>query len=129
MDTIVVLDDDRTFTGLLKTVFEMEGYRVVVLSWPGDTLATAREERPSLVLMDVHAGEGDTLGIIRALREDEATKSVPIMMTSGMDRRDECLEAGADAFILKPFRPGDLLAAVEKLLSERSTDADSGTSR
>lgn len=121
MDTIVVLDDDKTFTGLLKTVFEMEGYRVVVLSWPADTLATAREEQPALVLMDVHAGEGDTIGVIRALREDEATKSVPIMMTSGMDRREECMKAGADDFILKPFRPGDLLAAVDKLLSARRT--------
>jgi DNA-binding response OmpR family regulator len=100
VDTIVVLDDDRTFTGLLKTVFEMEGYQ-------------------AMVLMDVHAGEGDTIGVVRALRSDEATKRLPIMMTSGMDRRAECLEAGADAFILKPFRPGDLLAAVRKLLSER----------
>jgi DNA-binding response OmpR family regulator len=119
VDTIVVLDDDKTFTGLLKTVFEIEGYRVVVLSWPGDALATVREEQPALVLMDVHAGEGDTIGVIRALREDEVTGSVPIMMTSGMDRQAECLEAGADDFIMKPFRPGELLAAVEKLLSER----------
>jgi DNA-binding response OmpR family regulator len=119
VDTIVVLDDDRTFTGLLKTVFEMEGYQVVVLSWPADVIPTARDVQPAMVLMDVHAGEGDTIGVVRALRSDEATKRLPIMMTSGMDRRAECLEAGADAFILKPFRPGDLLAAVRKLLSER----------
>ena len=123
VDTIVVLDDDKTFTGLLKTVFEMEGYQVVVLAWPGDVMTTARDVQPSLVLMDVHAGEGDTLSVVRALRSDEATEAVPIMMTSGMDRRDECLEAGADAFILKPFRPGDLLDAVDKLLNERNATA------
>jgi DNA-binding response OmpR family regulator len=123
VDTIVVLDDDKTFAGLLKTVFEMEGHQVVVLSWPDDLLPTARDVRPALVLMDVHAGEGDTLDVVRALRSDEATKAVPIMMTSGMDRRDECLQAGADAFILKPFRPSELLAEVEKLLGEGNVAA------
>ena len=123
MDTILVLDDDRTFTGLLKTVFEMEGYRAVVLSRPDDVIPTAREISPALVLMDVHAGEGDTLGIVQALRADTAAKTVPVLMTSGMDRRAECLEAGADAFILKPFRPVELLAVVKKTLGSRDADA------
>jgi DNA-binding response OmpR family regulator len=41
---------------------------------------------------------------------------VPVVMTSGMDRSDECLDAGADAFILKPFRPSELLERVQGLI-------------
>ena len=122
MDTILVLDDDRTFTSLLKTVFEMEGYRAVALSQPDDVIPAARQINPALVLMDVHAGQGDTLGIVRALRADVATETVPVLMTSGMDHRAECLEAGANAFILKPFRPVELLAVVKKVLGNRDAD-------
>jgi DNA-binding response OmpR family regulator len=122
VDTILVLDDDRTFTSLLKTVFEMEGYRAVVLSRPDDVIPTAREINPALVLMDVHAGEGDTLGVVRALRADVEAKTVLVLMTSGMDHRAECLEAGANAFILKPFRPVELLTVVKKVLGSRDAD-------
>jgi DNA-binding response OmpR family regulator len=116
VNTILVVDDDKTFTGLLKTVFELEGYQAAVLSSPDDVLTTVRRVKPVLVLMDVHAGRGDTLGVLRKLKSDKAMKAVPVVMTSGMDRSDECLDAGADAFILKPFRPSELLEKVQGLI-------------
>lgn len=115
MNTVVVVDDDQVFTGLLKTVFEFEGYQVVVVPWPDDVVSTVRQVRPALVLMDVHTGCGDTLGVLRELRADEALKDVSVMMISGMDRAAECLDAGAHAFILKPFSPSELLTQVADL--------------
>lgn len=115
MNTVVVVDDDQVFTGLLKTVFEFEGYQVVVVTWPDDVVATVRQVKPSLVLMDVHTGRGDTLSVLRELRADDALKDVSVMMISGMDRSAECLAAGAHAFILKPFSPSELLAQVADL--------------
>jgi CheY-like chemotaxis protein len=71
------------------------------------------------VLMDVHTGHGDTLDVLRELKSDETLKVVPVVMTSGMDRSPECLAAGADIFLLKPFRPVELLDVVADLTAKQ----------
>ncbi len=116
MSTILIVDDDETFSGLLKTVFELEGHQAVAVNYREDVMPTALCARPALVVMDVHITHGDTLGILRELRADETLKATPVVMTSGMDHSAECLAAGADAFILKPFRPSELMAKVADLL-------------
>lgn len=118
MNTIIVVDDDQIFCGLLKTVLEFEDYEVVIESEPDKVVATVRQVQPMLVLMDVHSEHGDTLGILRELKADEALKAIPVVMASGMDRSDECLKAGASAFLLKPFRPGELIALVAKIVAK-----------
>jgi DNA-binding response OmpR family regulator len=122
MNTVIVVDDDKTFTGLLKTILELEGYQAVVVSNPDDVVATTHQVKPVLVLMDVHTGRGDTLSVLRELKTDEALKTVPVVMDSGMDRAEECLAAGAEAFLLKPFRPSELLATVAGLISKEDKD-------
>lgn len=117
MRTVVVVDDDQVFSGLVKTVLELEGYQVVIVPWPDDVVPTVRRVKPVLVLMDVHAGRGDTLGVLRELQADAVMRDVLVVMTSGMDRSDECLAAGADAFVLKPFSPSELLAKVADLIT------------
>lgn len=116
MSTILIVDDDKTFSGLLKTVFELEGYQAVVVNYREDIVPTALHARPALIVMDVHIARGDTLGVLRELRADETLKTTPVVMASGMDRSAECLAAGANIFILKPFRPSELMAKVTALL-------------
>ncbi|RLC99062.1 MAG: hypothetical protein DRI77_03620 [Chloroflexi bacterium] len=118
MSTILVVDDDKTFSTLLKTVFELEGHRAVAVNDQTDVIPTARQINPTLILMDVHVSDGDTLDVLKELRADKALKSIPIVMTSGMDRSAECLVAGADKFVLKPFRPSELLEIIGNLIQE-----------
>ena len=115
MSTIVVVDDDRTFRRLLQTVLEMEGYEAVIESCASGVACLVRELNPDLVLMDVHVGDGNSLEALRELKADVALQDVPVLMTSGADHAAECLEAGANKFILKPFRPSELLAAIAGL--------------
>lgn len=119
----MVVDDDKTFTSLLKTIFEMEGYQVVAVSRPEEVLPMARHVMPALLLMDVHAGRGNTLNVLRELRADPALNGMAIVMDSGLDCSAECLEAGANAFVLKPFRPTELIELVEQVLSQHNQDA------
>lgn len=118
MGKIMVVDDDQIFCGLLKTVLEFEKYEVVVEPNPDNVMAMVRQVQPILVLMDVHSDRGDTLGVLRDLKADEATKAVPVVMASGMDRSDECLRAGASAFLLKPFRPDELITLVAEVVAK-----------
>jgi DNA-binding response OmpR family regulator len=115
METIVVVDDDRVFGELLATVLDLEGYRPVVVSKSEEVVPTVREEEPALILMDIHIRNQDTLGVLRDLKCDEVLRDTPVIMTSGMDRAAECLDAGADLFVLKPFRPSELMAQVREL--------------
>jgi len=116
--TILVVDDDKIFGGLLKTVFELEGYQAVVVNDQEKVVPTALQVEPALILMDVHVSDGNTLDVLRELRTNELLKATPVVMTSGMDRSAECLAIGADVFILKPFRPSELMARLADLLPE-----------
>ncbi|MEA3375325.1 MAG: response regulator, partial [Chloroflexota bacterium] len=115
MSTIIVVDDDKVFRELLATVLELEGHRAIGVTDPTGVTDTVRREEPALVLMDIHIGNQDTLGVLRELKSDEALRGVPVIMTSGMDQRHECLQAGADAFVLKPFRPSEMLTIIKEL--------------
>ncbi len=118
MSKIIVVDDDEIFCGLLKTVLEFENYDVTVEANPYNVLALVRQEQPLLVLMDVHSDQGDTLGVLKELKTDETTKAIPVVMASGMDRSPECMKAGASDFLLKPFRPDELISLVARIIAQ-----------
>ena len=88
----------------------------MVRTAPEEVIPTVREEEPALILMDVHIRNQDTLGTLHALKCDEALSHIPVIMTSGMDHARECITAGADAFVLKPFRPSEMLDQIADLI-------------
>ncbi len=82
-------------------------------------LAAVRARRPDLVLADVMMPKLDGFGLLRALRADPATRSLPVILLSaraGEEARIEGLEAGADAYLVKPFSARELLAYVSTRL-------------
>jgi two-component system cell cycle response regulator DivK len=114
---ILIVDDDRATSTLLRTLFEIEGFIGVVCPKPEDVLNTARRERPDVILMDVHLAEVDSIHILKAICVDEDLHTVPVVMTSGMDVREKCEANGASAFMQKPFKPGELVALVKRQLA------------
>jgi DNA-binding response OmpR family regulator len=116
VSTVLIVEDDRATTGLLKTVFEMEGFETLVCPRPERVIETVREARPDLIMMDFHLAETNSLSVLRELKTDLELKYIPVLMTSGLDRSQECKEAGAEAFLIKPFRPVNLMVAVRQVL-------------
>jgi two-component system response regulator MtrA len=115
---ILIVEDDRATTGLLKTVFELEGFKTLVCPEANRVVETVRKDQPDVIFMDLHLAETQSLSILREIKHDQDLKSIPVVMTSGLDRSDECKEAGADGFLLKPFRPANLVAEIRGLLHE-----------
>jgi two-component system cell cycle response regulator DivK len=113
---ILIVDDDRATSTLLRTLFEIEGFVGVVCPKPEDVLNTARREKPDVVLMDVHLAVGDSFHILRAMRGDRELRAMPVVMTSGLDMREKCEANGASAFMQKPFKPVELVALVRQQL-------------
>lgn len=118
MPRILVADDDKVMLGLLKTLMEMEGNEVVAVTRPEDIVPAARAQELALILMDYHLAGGDSINALRILKRDEALKGIPVLVTSGMDRELECKKAGAEGFILKPFRPNELLERISVMITQ-----------
>ncbi len=105
----MLVDDDRTSMVILPhhTLFELDG-RLMLRSWPRARRAGGprwSRPRPDAVVMDVHLADGDWINLLRHCAPI-ASSALPVIMTSGMDLEDQCMDAGASAFILKPFPPG-----------------------
>ena len=114
---ILIVDDDRATSTLLRTLFEIEGFVGIVCPKPEDVLNTARREKPDVVLMDVHLAEVDSIHILREMRVDAELQAVPVVMTSGLDVREKCEANGASAFMQKPFKPSELVALVKRQMA------------
>jgi DNA-binding response OmpR family regulator len=117
---ILIVEDDRATTGLLKTVLEMEGFKAIVCPDPERVLGLVRQERPDLIFMDFHLAGTNSLSILQEIRESKDLEETPVIMTSGLDRSQECEQAGADSFMIKPFRPSNLMIEIRAVLDKRS---------
>jgi CheY-like chemotaxis protein len=112
---ILIVEDDQPMIRLLQTLFSLEGLETVATPHPEAVVSTARQARPDAVVMDFNLGQVKTLDILRTLKADPTLKSIPVILVSGMDVEDECKQAGADAFMLKPYSPNALLGIIKKL--------------
>ena len=113
MPKILVAEDDRTMVTLLTTLLKMEGYEVVQLDIQADVPSAVAREKPDVLLMDVHLGEQNGMDIVSSIRQDADVSQMNIVMTSGLNLKNECLESGANHFLLKPFMPDDLLKVLK----------------
>ncbi len=119
MAKILIADDDQVMLGLLTTLMELEGDTPVTVSRAEEIVPAAQREQPDLILMDYHLSGGSSMSALRALRADPALADIPVLVASGMDYKTECLREGATDFILKPFRPAQLLDRIHELLAQR----------
>ncbi len=116
MSTILIVDDDRATTGLLKTLFELEGFETITCPEPDRVLGIARQRQPALIFLDFHLAQQESLPILIDLKADSDLKTIPVVMSSGLDYSEKCLQAGADKFVIKPFRPANLMKEIRQLL-------------
>ena len=107
MVKILIVDDDHTMAGLLKTLLELDGYDVV-----HDMVSTVRSEKPDVILMDIFMIDSDGLELLVELRAEKDLADTRIVMTSGMELSEQAAAAGADAFLLKPYTPDQLISAI-----------------
>lgn len=109
MQKILLADDDYTMVALLKTLLSMEGYQVAtLLDKTGDVLENIRLAKPDVLLIDIYLGNCNGLDIVRQIRQTPEINRIKIIMASGIDKTEECLAAGADVFLLKPYMPNEL---------------------
>ena len=117
MPKILLAEDDPTMLSLLKTLLMLEGLASSPLGDEEDVLDAVHREKPDLVLLDVNLPQGNGIDFLRRIRQDETAKNVIVIMSSGMPYESECLAAGANAFLLKPYMPDTLISAIKSKLA------------
>jgi DNA-binding response OmpR family regulator len=122
MAKILLVEDDHMMISLLTTLLKIEGYDVLPLEDDSEEsiLCAICSQAPDLVLMDVNLRHTNGLDVLRWVRQQEGCQGVRILMSSGMDYNKECIEAGADSFILKPYMPDDLIQQMQSLLQRKN---------
>lgn len=110
----MLIEDDSTMVSLLTTLLDLEGFAVTAPPnhHINSFLQAIIEERPQVALVDVNLRTGSGLDLVRQIRSEPEISEMKVLMSSGLDLKDECAEAGADGFILKPFMPDELIRMI-----------------
>jgi len=116
---ILVADDEVYMLRLLEMTFKKGGYEVISCRDGKEALATAITALPQLIVLDVMMPGLHGLGALRQLKENPATKEIPVVVLSAKGHALTKVEAeasGAVLFLAKPFSPNELLSATQKII-------------
>ena len=127
---ILVADDEIYMLRLLEMTLKKGGYEVISCRDGGAALAQAVATLPALIVLDVMMPGLDGLGALRMLKENPATRDIPVVVLSAKGHaltRVDAVLAGAVLFLAKPFSPNELLGEVRKILGHRESSSSSSS--
>jgi two-component system chemotaxis response regulator CheY len=117
--TILIVDDSGSMRDMISFVLKGAGYDVVGACDGQDALSKLTGQKINLIISDVNMPKLDGIGLVKAVKQLPNYKFTPIVMLtteSQPAKKQEGQAAGAKGWIVKPFNPEQLLAAVEKLV-------------
>lgn len=128
-ERILIVEDDKNISRLLKYNLEKEGYICSLAANAGEADDTLAKEKTSLVILDIMLPGGcDGFELCRRLKRDPAYKDIAvIMLTARGEEVDRVvgLELGADDYVVKPFSPRELILRIKAVLRRRSAPQQS----
>ena len=118
---VLVVDDSITMRKVTSRVLENRDYEVITARDGIDALEQLQDRTPDIMLFDIEMPRMDGYELTERVRDDGRFRQTPIMMITsraGQKHRDRAMQAGATAYLTKPYREDELLAEVERLLDE-----------
>jgi DNA-binding response OmpR family regulator len=118
--TVMVVDDEPRLVSLIETYLNQFGYRVLKAYDGEEALIVAAQDKPDLIILDIMMPKMDGYEFLR--RHRQSANTPVIFLTAKVEDEDKVLglELGADDYIIKPFRPRELMARVKAVLRRAS---------
>ena len=116
--TILTVDDSRTMRDMLRMALAEAGFNVLQAVDGVDGLEVLQRSTPDVIVTDINMPKMDGFGLIEAVRQDSRYRKVPILvLTTESDaaKKQRAKEAGATGWIVKPFEPTKLIAAIRRV--------------
>lgn len=129
---ILVVDDDVAINELIKVNLELAGYKVIQANDGIKGFALAKQEAPSLVILDVMMPDVDGFTVAKRIRQNEETKDTPILMLTALSQINDKVKGfniGVDDYLVKPFELEELLVRVRALLKRTNQIPISASTR
>jgi DNA-binding response OmpR family regulator len=117
--TVLVAEDDEDILLLVTTRLKRDGYDVVTARSGAEALELMRERRPEIAVLDIGMPPPDGIEVVRRVRQDVQLRETRLLLLTAKAQESDVrrgIEAGADAYVSKPFSPADLSARVKELL-------------
>lgn len=119
MTKILVVDDDNAINELIKINLELQGYEVIQAFNGVEGFAKAKQEEPSLIILDVMMPEVDGFTVAQRIRQCPEIAEIPIIMLTALSELDDKVNGfnlGVDDYLTKPFEIDELIVRVRALL-------------
>ena len=123
-NTILVIDDDRNILAIIELYLKKAGFEVSTCTTGYDALATFRQVKPTLVVLDVMLPGQDGWSILHEIRKESQTPVIMLTAKGDTGERVRGLELGADDYIAKPFDSNELVARIKAVLRRLAPQAD-----
>ncbi len=117
--TIMIIDDSATLRQVVSSTLKKAGYEAIEAEDGKDALSKLTGRKIHLIICDVNMPNMDGITFVKEIKKDPDYKFTPILMLTTESQEEKKMEgkaAGAKAWIVKPFRPEQMLSAVEKLI-------------
>jgi len=115
--TILVIDDDEAARELLARGLAKDGFKVLTASDGVEGIRLAREQHPDIIALDVLMPGMDGWSVLKELKQEDATASIPVVMVSMLDQKEMGFALGASDYLLKPFDRDRLVHVVNRYRS------------
>ena len=121
MAKILIVDDDIHATTLLEKVLAIKGHVATSVNESAETIQVANSTSPDLILLDLMMPEPNGFEVCKMLRADPTYAKIPIVIVTAMDdneSKETAYGAGANDYLIKPFRIDALAEAIETLIGK-----------
>lgn len=118
MAKVLIVDDSQVDRGRLETLLKGAGYHTISAENGVEGISMAQQESPDVIFMDVNMPEMDGFAATRALRNDEKTASIPVVLVTAKDQKADKAWGkmlGAKGYITKPFNDNEILEVIKSL--------------
>ena len=117
---ILVVDDDEEILRLIEQILTHHGYEIIMARDGAEAVTAARQQQPALILLDILMPRMDGFTACNAIKTDETTKAIPVIMLTAVDYElDKKLSRSlnADGYLTKPFTEKNLLDAISQFVA------------